>query len=163
MIVIIQLFVLNNIVIGTNYAYLFQPQILIIFLLFIPVGISHIRLILTAFVAGLFYDMFFNSWGIHALVATFIGFTRHYVTSGIENVLSAREEDNKIWTSKKSQSWRWRYYLSFTFLYHFIYIIVDTLGKNFFTSILPAIVISTLTVFILILIIENLIFKASKN
>jgi hypothetical protein len=163
MVVIIQLFVLNNIVIGSQFAYLFQPQLLVMFLLFIPVGINHIKLILISFFAGLVFDMFFNSWGVHALVSTLIGFTRHYITSGIENTISAREDDNQIWTSKKSQSWRWTYYLSFTLIYHFVFILVDTLGHNFFTSVLPAIVISSLTVFIIILIIENLIFRPSKN
>jgi hypothetical protein len=163
MIVFIQLFLLNNIVIGSKYGYLFQPQLLVMYLLLMPVGISQIQMTIYAFVAGIMFDLFFNSWGIHAFVSTFIGFVRYYVTSGIENSISTRDEDKQVWTSKKSQSWKWTYYLGFIFIYHFLFISIDTLGRNFFTSIIPSVIISSLSVFVIILILENLLFRPSKN
>ncbi|MDP2174356.1 MAG: rod shape-determining protein MreD [Bacteroidota bacterium] len=163
MIVIIQLFLLNNIVIGSRFAYLFQPQLIVMYLLFMPIGISQIKMTISAFIAGIMFDLFFNSWGIHAFVATFIGFTRYYVTAGIENTISARDEDRQVWTSKKSQSWKWTYFLSFIFIYHFLFIMIETLGRNFFTAVLPSVLISSLSVFVIILILENLLFRPSKN
>ncbi len=146
-----------------SYSYLFQPQLLVMFLLFMPVDWSHIKSIIIAFIVGLTFDFFFNSWGIHAFVCTFIGFVRYYFTKDIDKEISSRDVDNKIWTSKKSKTWKFNYYLAFTFLYHFLFIFIDTLGRNIFTHTLPAVITSSLIVLVLVLILENILFKPNRN
>lgn len=163
LLVLIQLFIVNNIFFGSHYAFLFQPQLLVMFLLFLPPSMSHTWLIFVSFAAGFVFDVFFQSWGIHAAVSTVVGFVRHYATRDVENVIAAREEENQIWTSKKGRAWKWSYFLTFVALYHFLYLFADSLGYNFFLRLLPAFVSSTIICFLLILIIENLIYKPSRN
>lgn len=162
-VVMIQLFILNNLFIGGTYSFLFQPQIIVLFLLLIPTTVSHVWLILISFAAGYIYDVFFTSWGIHAAASTLIGFTRYYFTRDIETVIAARDEDNQIWTSKKGNAWKWTYFLVFTGAYHFFYLLIQSGGLNFFDRILPAFLSSTVITFVLVLIFENILFKPSKN
>jgi hypothetical protein len=163
LIVIVQLFVLNNIFIGNYYGFLFQPQLIVMFVLLLPSSMQHSWLILVSFLAGFFFDVFFQSWGIHAAASTLIGFTRYYATRDVENVIGARDEDNQIWTSKKGQVWKWTYFLTFTAIYHFLFLLIESHGHNFFTRLLPSFVCSTLIAFVLILLLENLIYKPARN
>ncbi len=163
LIVLIQLYILNNVFIGNFYAFLFQPQLIIMFLLFLPPSMPHTWMILISFVTGFIFDVFFLSWGVHAAVSTFIGFIRHYATREVENVIGAREEDNQIWTSKKGAAWKWTYFLTFIALYHFLFLFIDSLGHNFFTRLFPSFISSTLIAFVLVLILENLIYKPARN
>lgn len=166
LIVFIQLFILNNLFIGNHYSFLFQPQLIVMFLLLLPSSMSHTWLILVSFLAGLIFDSFFNTWGIHAAISTLVGFSRYYATREVETVISAREEDNQIWTSKKGNAWKWTYFLTFIAIYHFLFILIDsidTIGHNFFTRVIPSFFSSTILAFIFVLILENLIYKAAKN
>jgi hypothetical protein len=162
-VVMIQLFILNNLFIGGTYSFLFQPQIIVLFLLLIPTTVSHVWLIIISFLAGYVYDVFFNCWGIHASVCTLIGFTRYYFTRDIETVIAARDEDNQIWTSKKGNTWKWTYFIVFTAAYHFVYLLIQSGWSNFFDRMLPAFLSSTIITFFLVLIFENILFKPSKN
>jgi hypothetical protein len=108
-------------------------------------------------------DFFFNSWGIHAAVSTLIGFFRYYVVLDVDSAISGRDEDNKSWTSKKSKTWKWFYFLGFTIIYHFFFILIESLGRNFFTYVLPSVIVSSLFTFLLILILENLLYKPARN
>jgi hypothetical protein len=162
-VVLIQLFILNNLFIGGSYSFLFQPQIIVLFLLLIPATVSHVWLIIISFLAGYVYDVFFNCWGIHASVSTLIGFTRYYFTRDIETVIAARDEDNQIWTSKKGNTWKWTYFLVFTAVYHFVYLLIQSGWGNFFDRMLPAFLSSTIITFFLVLIFENILFKPSRN
>ena len=162
-IVIVQLFILNNIFIGNYYGFLFQPQLIVMFVLLLPYSMKRTWMILISFIGGFMFDVFFQSWGIHAAVCTLIGFTRHYSTRDLENVIGARNEDNQIWTSKKGQVWKWTYFLTFVAIYHFLFLLIESHGHNFFTRLLPAFFSSTNTAFFLILVLENLIYKPARN
>lgn len=163
LIILIQLYILNNVFIGNYYAFLFQPQLIVMFILLLPPNMSHTWLILVSFVAGYIFDVFFQSWGEHAAVCTLVGFIRHYATRDIENVIAAREEENQIWTSKKGSAWKWTYFLTFIAIYHFAFLWLVSLGHNFFTRLLPAFVSSSIIAFVLILVLENLIYKPARN
>jgi hypothetical protein len=162
-IVIVHLFILNNIFIGNYYGFLFQPQLIVMFVLLLPYSMKRSWMILISFIGGFMFDVFFQSWGIHAAVCTLIGFTRHYATKDLENVIGARNEDNQIWTSKKGQVWKWTYFLTFTAIYHFLFLLIESHGHNFFTRLLPSFVCSTLIALVLILLLENLIYKPARN
>jgi hypothetical protein len=123
----------------------------------------HTWLVLVSFLAGFIFDVFFQSWGVHAAVATFVGFVRHYATRDIENVIAAREEENQIWTSKKGSAWKWTYFITFIAIYHFLFLLLDSMGHNFFTRLIPSFISSTLIAFALILVLENLIYKPARN
>jgi hypothetical protein len=163
LLIFIQLFILNNLILGFEFGYLFQPQIIVFFLLLLPVSYTHVQQILLAFFSGLLVDFFFNSWGIHAAVSTLIGFFRYYVVLDVDSAISGRDEDNKAWTSKKSKTWKWFYFLGFTTIYHFFFILKESLGRNFFTYVLPSVIVSSLFTFLLILILENLLYKPARN
>jgi rod shape-determining protein MreD len=163
LIILIQLYILNNVFIGNFYAFLFQPQLIIMFILLLPPGMPHTWLVLVSFLAGFVFDVFFQSWGVHAAVATLVGFVRHYATRDIENVIAAREEENQIWTSKKGSAWKWTYFLTFIAIYHFLFLLLDSMGHNFFTRLIPSFISSTLIAFALILVLENLIYKPARN
>lgn len=159
----IQVFILNNMFLGNYYAFLFQPQLVVMFLLLLPASMSHNVLILVSFLAGFVFDAISQTWGIHAAVSTFVGFTRYYATREVETMITARQEDNQIWTSKKGKSWKLTYFLTFIAIYHFLYLLLEELGRNFFSRMIPAFVSSTLIAFVLILILENLIYKPARS
>jgi hypothetical protein len=163
LVLFIQQFILENMFIGNYYAFLFQPQLIVMFLLLLPSSMSHAWLIFISFLAGYIFDLCFLSFGIHAAVSTFIGFSRYYVTREVDTVISAREEDNQIWTSKKGNTWKWTYFLTFTAIYHFLYILIESMGANFFSHVILAFICSTLIAFVFILILENLIYKPARN
>lgn len=160
---ILQLFVLNQVIIFVKYSYLFQPQIVIMLILLLPANISHSASIFLSFIVGLTLDMFMTTMGINAFVFTLIGFVRYYFTRDIENEISSREEDNKIWTSKKSASWKYIYFGFFCALYFLVYLLLQQGFNNFFNLLLPTLVSNTIITFLLILLLENLIYKPSRQ
>lgn len=162
-IVLVQLYILNNIYLTGTLSHLFQVQLIVMFILLLPTEMSHVWMIVVSFIAGFIYDSFFISYGINAAVSTFVGFVRFYATRDIENEIGAREEDNQIWTSKKGKTWKYAYFLSFIAIYHFLFILLESHGRNFFTIALPATIVSSLCAFVLILIFENILFKPARN
>ncbi len=163
LLIALQVFVISNVNIANPVGLYFQPQLLVMFLLLLPPRMSHVWLIIVSFAAGLILDMFFNSMGINAAVCTLIGYLRYYVTRDIEKEISSREEDNKIWTSKKGRPWKWTYFITFILLYHFVFVMIESLGKNFFVISMPAVFISTIITFIFTITLEDLIYKPSKS
>lgn len=158
----LQLLVINNININHAIGLYFQPQLMVMFLLLLPPKMSHVWMILVSFGAGILMDVFFNTMGINASVCTLVGFVRYYATRDIENEISGREEDNKIWTSKKGRPWKWTYFLSFIALYHLAFCLVESLGKNLFIVGLPSVILSSLVTFVVTITLEDLIYKPSK-
>lgn len=158
----LQLLVINNININHSVGLYIQPQLMVMFLLLLPPKMSHVWMILVSFAAGLVMDMFFNTMGINAAVCTLVGFVRYYPTSDIENEIAGREEDNRIWTSKKGRPWKWTYFLSFIALYHFVFCLIETLGKNLFLVGIPTVIVSSLITFLFTITLEDLIYKPSK-
>lgn len=162
-VIFIQLFILNNLFLGSSYSFLFQPQMLVFFLVLLPIDFSHLKMLIISFLSGLLFDLFFNSWGVHAAICTFIGFYRFYFVKDIDKEIASRSDDNDIWTSKKSKAWKLVYFSIFIFIYHFLFILIDSLGQNLITYVFPAALVSSAVVFILSLILENLLFKPAKN
>ncbi len=163
MLIVIQFLIIQNINFGGTFSILFQPQIVILLVLLLPVNISHIAMIIFSFIIGLAVDTQFNTYGINAFIFTLIGFVRYYVTAHINNQIGVREEDNRIWTSRKGKMWKYAYFASFILLYHFLFILIDGLGKNFFTIGISTILVSSISSFTLALILENLLFSPSKR
>ncbi|HEY1047802.1 MAG TPA: rod shape-determining protein MreD [Bacteroidia bacterium] len=162
-VLLVQIFIINNLFISSSYGFLFQPQMLIMFLLLLPTNMSHVAIILVSFAAGFIYDVFLVCYGVHAAVSTLVGYIRYYATKEVDTVIGAREEDNQIWTSKKGKSWKWTYFITFIALYHLVYLLLESNGGNFLTRTLPAFISSTVFSFILVLIFENLLYKPVKN
>lgn len=162
-VLLVQEFIIRNLVLGNQYSFLVQPQLIVMFLLLLPTSMSHNWMILVSFLAGFLFDVNFECWGIHAFASTFVGFTRYYATKEVENVIAAREEENQIWTSKKGVAWKWTYFLTFIGIYHFLYLLIESHGNNFFTRLMPAFISSSVIAFVLILIFENLLYKPARN
>ncbi|MBC7426257.1 MAG: rod shape-determining protein MreD [Bacteroidia bacterium] len=163
LLLLLQVFVLNRVMVGYSYGFLFKPQIYIMLILLLPPAIKHNYLILISFFIGLTIDMFTNTMGINAAACTLIGFSRGYITRNIDNEISARDEDNRIWTSKKSTGWKMIYFITLITVHHFIVFTVENLGENFLTRILPTILVSVFLSFFLILMLEDILFKPAKN
>lgn len=163
LLIALQVFVINNVNINNSFGLLLQPQVLVMFLLLLPPKMSHEWLIIVSFGAGLIMDTVFNTMGINAAVCTLVGYLRMYATRGIENEIATREEDNKIWTSKKGRPWKWTYFISFIALYHFVFIMIESHGRNFFSIAIPSVLISSVATFLLTIALEDLIYKPSKT
>jgi|SRR5690606_4182647 len=159
----IQMFIIDNLFIGTTYSFLFQPQLVVMFILLLPPSMPHIWMILSAFISGFIFDASFHTKGIHAAVCTLIGFTRFYVTRDIENIIGTRDEEIQSWTIKKGRAWKWMYFSAFIFIYHFFYILIESQGSNFFSRGIPAILVSTTITFFIVLVLENLLYKPAGN
>lgn len=159
----VQEFIIRNLFLGNRFGFLVQPQLVIMFLLLLPPSMPHNWMILVSFAAGYVFDIFFECWGVHAAICTLVGFIRYYATREVETVIAAREEENQIWTSKKGVNWKWTYFLTFIAIYHFLYLLIESLGHNFFTIVLPGFFSSTVITFLLILLFENILYKPARN
>lgn len=162
-VLLVQEFILRNLFIGNTYSFLVQPQLIVMFILFLPASMSHTWMILVSFIAGFIFDITFECWGVHAAVSTLVGYTRYYATKDVENTIAARDEENQIWTSKKGSTWKWTYFLTFIAIYHFLYLFLESFGNNFFTRLLPGFISSSVITFFLVLIFENLLYKPTRN
>lgn len=162
-VLMVQEFIIKNLFVANSYSFLIAPQLIVMFLLLLPASMPHTWLIFVSFLAGFIFDATFECWGVHASVSTFIGFVRFYATKEVETVIAARDEENQIWTSKKGTTWKWTYFLTFIAIYHFLYLLIDDCGRNFFTRILPAFVTSTVICFFLVLMFENILYKPARN
>ncbi|MCC6817945.1 MAG: hypothetical protein IT245_03515 [Bacteroidia bacterium] len=158
-----QEFILRNLFMSNRFAFLVQPQLIVMFLVLLPPSMSHNWMIIVSFLAGFIFDVNFESWGIHAGISTLVGYTRYYATKEVETVIAARDEENQIWTSKKGGTWKWTYFLTFIAIYHFLYLLLESHGSNFFTRVLPAFISSTVIAFLLVLIFENVLYKPARN
>ena len=86
---VIQVMVLNNIKIS-GYAY---PQIYVLFILILPLGVSPWLLLTSSFLLGMSMDMFSDSLAIHTAACVFMAFSRPGVIRMLTGKIHFEETD----------------------------------------------------------------------
>lgn len=160
LIVIIQVYILNNAELGA----FIHPQILLFFLLYLPSYVNKNWLIVIGFASGLLLDTLQNTMGINAFAAVLICFIRPLFTRNIESSKSLKESESKLWINRKGFAWKLTYLGLMTAIHHFVFFILEGWGINIFTRTIPTIVISSLFSLMMLLLLEEVIFgKAIKR
>lgn len=156
--VFIQVFVLNQIVLPGSLNAYFNPNIYVLFLLMLPIQINRILLLFICFLCGLSIDIFMSTAGMHASACLFIGLAR----PGLINLIISRDSnDNNIELSMLGmgvQSFL-MYAGLLIFLHHFILLMLEAFNFLHFLNLLLRVVTASLTTIVLIALSQLLIIR----
>lgn len=82
--VLFQVLVLKQLVIGPIGPYSMDVIVFPLFILLLPVRTTRELLLLLGFVTGILVDMFYDSWGVHASACVFLAFARPAILRQLE-------------------------------------------------------------------------------
>ncbi|MCO6495953.1 MAG: rod shape-determining protein MreD [Bacteroidetes bacterium] len=156
---VVQFLIIENIKVG----FWFHPFIYLFFLLYLPPDIPKWLSVFLFFLVGLFFDIFFNSYGIHASACTFLGLIKPFVSIGNVNVAPAREEEKGSWLNKGKRRFKLIFLFSFILIHSFWVLMLESLGHDFISVIIPTWLGSTLVTFVLLRISEELFYRTFRT
>jgi len=122
----------------------------VIFLL--PLSTKPVRVILFAFVCGLFVDIYHSTLGIHAAACVLMAFLR---ANFLTWMVPAGGYEEYMTASIPSMGLKWFFPYSFflVFIHHFLYFLIDTASfQNFGILLIKVVLSSVFTLFTIILI-----------
>lgn len=144
-----QILVLNNI----QFSGYVNPYIYIMMILLLPVDISPLILLLTAFLTGLTVDFFIGSIGMHAGATVFAGFVRPYVL----RMMAPRDGyEPGARPSMAVYGFRWFFLYSFVIvsIHHLVLFYLEVFRFEDFFRTLFRVMISTLFTLAIVLLVE---------
>jgi hypothetical protein len=153
----LQILFLRNVVLF-DYAFCF---IYIGFLLFIPFEFGAIPLLITAFITGLFVDIFYDSLGIHAFSMVLAGFIRPFWINGI-TPRGGYEQGALPNINSMCLQWYLLYALPIVFIHHLTLFTIERGNFTLFHLTLLKAFSSTLFTFILLVVFQYL-FKQQRR
>ncbi len=140
---LLQVLVFNNI----QFLGYINPYIYIVFVFVFPYKTNRFPLLTTAFLLGLFIDLFSDSGGIHAFSTTLIAYLRIYFFRGIFQKTEVDYEFFKL--NRETFGKIFNFTVILTLIHHFIlfslinfslsnffYIITNTISSSIFTLVL---------------------------
>ncbi len=146
-VILIQVLVLNNIMLG---GYL-NPYFYIIFILILPFETPRWLLLVAGFSLGLSVDLFANTLGMHTAACVFIAFLRPWILS----ILAPRdgyEPDTTPSVYHYGLSWFVSYTVILTFFHHMVLFYAEVFHfQEFFSTFLRVFLSTLLTASIIIL------------
>lgn len=149
----LQVMVINNITLFS----LLHPYVYFMFLLILPMRISNWALLLISFLTGLVMDFFTGSLGMHASACVFLGFIRPFFLLVFRPKMGLDEE-----ISPHAHSLGLANYLLYAFvltlLHHAFLHLVEVFEFTDFGRTLLRIILNSGASFLLILVIELLVF-----
>lgn len=153
-IVLLQVLVFNNFipqVFGINVI----PIIYTYFLIKLPIGMNRISLIILGFILGFTVDIFSNTPGLNAMVATFIGFIRQSVM----NLFFSIDDFEGLEPSEASLSITtfYKYTLLLLFINVALVIVLETFNTTNLITKLSSILLSTLFSLVFIVCFEKIL------
>lgn len=154
--VLIQVFVLNNIQLG---GYI-NPYLYVLFILLLPFEIPGWLLLLISLITGLTIDMFTNTQGMHAAATVFLGFLRPYMLSLI-SPRDGYEFGTKPSISHLGFTWFITYAGILVFLHHLLLFYIEVFRFSEFFSTFFRVIVSSVFTLVLIVIVQFL-FPAKK-
>lgn len=155
---LLQVMILKDIVLFDK-AFVF---VYIAFLLLLPFETSPIALMLLGLVLGTIIDVFYDTLGMHAAACVLLGFLRPYwirtITpqGGYESGASPR-------LSIMGFQWFAGYALLLIVIHHFALFFIEAGGFNMFFFTFTKVLFSSLFTFILIVIIQYLVYRRSRS
>ncbi len=155
--ILFQVLVLNNIQLG---GYL-NPYFYVLFILLLPFETPRWLLLLSAFLLGLFIDMFDNTMGINIAASLLMAYLRPYV---IHFVASRQEYEPGIEPCIRDLgfSWFFSYSLTLVFIHHFALFYIEVFRFSEFLSTFYRVLASTIFTMVLIIMSQYLFFKPRK-
>jgi hypothetical protein len=123
---LVQVLILKNIQVSTYLNLFIYPM----FILLLPVRTPRWAIIIASFFLGLMVDVFYDSLGVHAAVATFMAYARDWVLRLLEprgGYTSDRTPNRKM----LGDAW----FLQYSALFLFFYVLVYCVAEIFSVSI----------------------------
>lgn len=156
--VLIQIFVLNNIFLFK----LVHPYIYLYFILILPLNLQKSFVLLISFGLGLMIDILSSTYGINAIACTFIGFIRPGVVSLFT---SEPNPEEKVEPHIRSFGLRAFFFYVFlmTFLHHFVLFLTEVFGFRDFGFTLLKVLLSTFISIIVMFIYELFMFFKQRE
>ena len=150
----LQVFALNNVAVY-NVGF---PLIYPIVILMLPIRQPLYVVLLVSFLTGLSIDFFTNTGGLHAAALTLMGFARIFVLNKLEPQAEYGKEDQPGFV-KFGARWMILYCLILILIHHFAYFFIEESAIRNIGEILLKTIVSSLISFILIMVINTLIFR----
>jgi cell shape-determining protein MreD len=157
-VVLIQVFIIENL----HFSMFFQPFIYLFFVLYLSPTLPKWLSVLMGFMVGIFFDMLFNSPGIHAAATTIIGFLKPYIAVFNNVQAPARENEQGSWLNKSRPKFKYIFLISMVSVHHLIVFVLENLQSSFLTVTLPIFFTSVISSLLLILISDELFHKTFK-
>ncbi len=158
LLVLVQVFLINNIQLRGLLNSFVAPSVYIVFVLLMPLGTSQVRLLLTAFALGLAVDMLTGTLGVNTAACVLVAFLR---PTALKLLLTREEHDKDTRPSLYVLGWTQflLYTLLLTFVFHLALCVLEVFNfyELFFTILraLVSAIASTLIVVIFELLFEE--------
>jgi len=145
--VLIQVFVLNNIQLGGFV----NPYIYVLFILILPFEIPSWFLLVVAFLLGMSIDLFSSTIGMHTSATVFMAFLRPYVLKLI-SPRDGYESETLPQLKYYGGAWFIRYSAILIFAHHLFLFYIEVFRlSNFFTTFVRVILSSIFTIFLVLI------------
>ncbi len=154
----LQILVINNI----TLFYLLHPYVYFMFLLILPLRIPNWAMLLLSFLTGLVMDVFSGTLGMHASACVFLGFIRPFFLRVFRPKMEYSEEVTPHIYDLGFGNYL-LYILTLTFLHQAFLHFVEVFEFTEFERTLLRIGINTVASFLLVLVIELLVFYRNLN
>ena len=154
---LIQVFILKDLVLfGYSFCFLY-----VFFLLSLPNEVPTIPLLLIGFFLGLFIDLFYDSFGIHAASTVCLAFVRN---TWIKVIMPTGGYDDNVPPTLLNMGLGWYifYSLPLILLHHFIFFYIDSLGTHLYLPLVIRVLSSMAFTFLLGTIVQAIFYKKER-
>ncbi|UZD21875.1 rod shape-determining protein MreD [Algoriphagus halophytocola] len=156
--VIIQVLLLKNLALfGVAFCFIYLLGILSL-----PIGIQSFPLILVSFLLGLGVDVFYDTLGLHAAAATFLGFLRPHWLKAISPT-GGYDDSSKPTMTEMGIGWYLSYSFPLVFAFSLVFFIADQWGTGGLFGVLNKSFFSSIFTVILAIIVQLLFFKRRRG
>lgn len=155
---LVQVLILENI----NVGFWFHPFVYLFFLLYLPPDLPKWLSVLVFFLVGFVFDIFLNSFGIHASACLILGLLKPFIAADNLSVAPTRDEEKGSWLNKGKRSFKIVFLLSFILVHHFWVFLLESMGHDFFTVLVPTWLASSAITYLFLILSEELFYKTFK-
>ena len=144
-----------------SFSFCIYFLIQVFFLLSLPNEVPTIPLLLIGFFLGLFIDLFYDSFGIHAASTVFLAFVRN---TWIKVIMPTGGYDDNVPPTLLNMGLGWYlfYSLPLILLHHFIFFYIDSLGTHLYLPLVIRVLSSMAFTFLLGTIVQAIFYKKER-
>lgn len=153
--VLIQVLILNNI----NFLGFINPYLYVLFILLLPLNLTHYKVIFFSFLMGLTIDLFEDSGGINAAASVLIGFLR---PSFLRFSFGISYEHQTVKFHQTPFAQRFTYISLLVVIHHLVLFSLEIFNLSYIILILKKTLFSSIFTILLILIVSG-IFQQNKK
>ena len=153
--VLIQVLILNNI----NFLGFINPYLYVLFILLLPLNLTHYKVIFFSFLMGLTIDLFEDSGGINAAASVLIGFLR---PSFLRFSFGISYEHQTVKFHQTPFAQRFTYISLLVLIHHLVLFSLEIFNLSYIILILKKTLFSSIFTILLILIVSG-IFQQNKR